>query len=133
MDDTTLDPEADRARARHFSSPLMRPGALAAVFAAAGLHALEHHVERLAEDHANARALAEGLAELPGVEIDPATVSTNIVVFRHPDPAGLCAALERAGVQMGPIGPGQVRAVTHLDVSAEQIERALVAARAVLG
>jgi threonine aldolase len=101
----------------------------AGIIAAGGLYALDHHVARLAEDHANARALAEGLAELPGIEIDPAGVSTNIVVFGCDDPAGLCAALERAGVLMGPIGPGQVRAVTHLDVSREDIDAAIAAAR----
>jgi threonine aldolase len=101
----------------------------AGIIAAAGLYALDHHVDRLAEDHANARTLAEGLAELPGIDIDPATVSTNIVVFGCDDPAGLCDALERAGVQIGPIGPGQVRAVTHLDVSREDIDTALAAVR----
>jgi threonine aldolase len=101
----------------------------AGIIAAAGLYALDHHVDRLAQDHANARTLAEGLAELPGIEIDPATVSTNIVVFGCDDPAGLCDVLERAGVQMGPIGPGQVRAVTHLDVSRGDIDTALAAIR----
>jgi threonine aldolase len=102
----------------------------AGIIAAAGLYALDHHFERLAEDHANARALADGLAQIEGIEIDPATVETNIVVFGHADPAGLCAALERADVLMGPIGPGQVRAVTHLDVDRAGIEQALDAVRA---
>ena len=53
----------------------------AGIIAAACLYALDHHVERLAEDHANARRLAEGLAEIPGIELDPATVETNIVWF----------------------------------------------------
>src|SRR3954468_18064497 len=94
----------------------------AGIVAAAGLYALDHNVERLAEDHENARALAAGLAEIDGIDIDPATVETNIVVFGHPDPRGLCAALERAGVGMGTVGPGQVRAVTHLDVDRAGIE-----------
>jgi threonine aldolase len=100
----------------------------AGIVAAAGLYALDHHVDRLADDHANARALAEGLAEIDGIEIDPATVETNIVVFGHRDPAGLCAALERAGVEMGAIGRG-VRAVTHLDVDRAGIEQAIAAVR----
>jgi threonine aldolase len=101
----------------------------AGIIAAAGLYALDHHVERLAEDHANARALADGLTGIDGIEIDPSSVETNIVVFGHADPAGLCAALERAGVLMGPVGPGQVRAVTHLDVDRAGIEQALDAVR----
>jgi threonine aldolase len=101
----------------------------AGIIAAAGLYALDHHVDRLAEDHENARLLAQGLAEIDGIEIDPAEVETNIVVFGHDDPAGLCAALERAGVLMGVIGPGQVRAVTHLDVDRAGVERALAAVR----
>jgi threonine aldolase len=98
------------------------------IVAAAGLHALDHHVDRLADDHARARRLAEGLAALPGVEIDAATVETNIVIFGVPDAPAFCAALERAGVGMLPVGPDRVRAVTHLDVDDAGIERALEAA-----
>jgi threonine aldolase len=104
----------------------------AGIVAAAGLYALDHHVERLADDHENARVLAEGLAELPGIELEPAEVETNIVVFGFDDAAWLCAELERAGVRMGVIGPGRVRAVTHLDVDRAEIESALVTLRAVL-
>src|SRR6478752_6047632 len=72
------------------------------IVAAAGLYALDHHVERLADDHARAKRLAEGLAELPGVELDPATVETNIVVFEPADARGLAARLEAEhGVRMG--------------------------------
>ena len=78
----------------------------AGVIAAAGLYALDHHVERLAEDHANARALAEGLAEIPGVEIDPATVETNIVVFDVADPEGFCERMLAAGVGSARSTPG---------------------------
>ena len=88
----------------------------AGILAAAGLYALDHHVERLAEDHANARRLAEGLAELPGVEIDLPRVETNIVVFGVPDAYGLCGALYEQGVQVAPLDPRRLRAVTHLDV-----------------
>ncbi|MEA2216887.1 MAG: threonine aldolase [Solirubrobacteraceae bacterium] len=96
------------------------------ILAAGCIHALEHHVERLAEDHANARALAEGLAELPGVQIDPETVETNIVIFEVPD-AALLAERLAPEVDVLAIGPARVRAVTHLDVDREQIEQALEA------
>jgi threonine aldolase len=102
------------------------------IVAAAGLHALDHHVDGLADDHARARRLAEGLAALPGVDIDPATVETNIVIFGVPDAPAFCAALERAGVGMLPVGPDRVRAVTHLDVDDAGIERALEAAEGAL-
>ena len=104
----------------------------AGVIAAAGMYALDHNVERLAEDHENARVLAEGLAELPGIELDPAAVETNIVVFPFADAAWLCAELERRGVRMGVIAPGVVRAVTHLDVDRTGIEKALAVAHDVL-
>ena len=102
----------------------------AGIVAAGALHALEHHVDRLAEDHANARALAEGLAQVPGVTIDPAAVETNIVVFSVPDAPAFCAALAEQGVLMGPLDATTIRAVTHLDVSADDVERAVRAARA---
>jgi threonine aldolase len=102
------------------------------IVAAAGLHALDHHVDGLADDHARARRLAEGLAALPRVDIDPATVETNIVIFGVPDAPAFCAALERAGVGMLPVGSDRVRAVTHLDVDDAGIERALEAAEGAL-
>ena len=108
----------------------------AGIIAAGGVYALQHHVKRLADDHANARRLAEGLAALPGVVLDPSTVETNIVIFdlrgSIDAPSAITALLAR-GVRMGAMGPRSVRAVTHLDVNAEQIDRALEAARAVLG
>ena len=105
----------------------------AGIIAAAGLYALEHNVERLAEDHARARRLAEGLAELPGVSVDPATVDTNIVIFDVADAPALSAALARHDVRIAAIGPTRLRAVTHLDVGDEGIEWALTAARAAVG
>jgi len=102
------------------------------IVAAAGLHALDHHIERLADDHARARRLADGLAAVPGVVIDAATVETNIVIFGVPDAPAFCAALERDGVGMLPVGSSRVRAVTHLDVADEGIERALDAAERAL-
>jgi threonine aldolase len=103
------------------------------IVAAAGLYALDHHVERLADDHANARFLAEGVAELPGVELDPAAVESNIVIFTVPDPGGFVDALARAGVQVSRVGPTLLRMVTHLDVDRAGCERALAAARQALG
>ena len=75
------------------------------IIAAAGLYALDHHVERLADDHARARRLAEGLAALPGVELDPATVETNIVIFAVPDAAAFTAALAAEDVVDEPLRP----------------------------
>ena len=112
----------------------MMGGALrqAGIVAAAGLYALDHNVERLAEDHANARLLAEGIAELAGARIDPALVETNIVIFEVGDPRHLLRALAERGVEMGPMGPGRIRAVTHLDVDRAGVERALAALAEVL-
>jgi threonine aldolase len=104
------------------------------IIAAAGLYALEHHVDRLAEDHVHARRLAEGLAGLPGIAISPGEVETNIVFFELTGaldaPTAVARLLER-GVRMGAVAPRMVRAVTHLDVSADGIERALGAAHQV--
>ena len=108
----------------------------AGIIAAGGIFALRHHVARLAEDHANARRLAEGLAALPGIKLDPASVETNLVFFDLTGSLDAPAAVERLlahGVRMGALGPRTIRAVTHLDVSAAGIDRALAAARAVLG
>jgi threonine aldolase len=97
----------------------------AGILAAAGLYALDHHVERLADDHANAHALAQGLADLPGVEIDVDRVETNIVVFGVPDAFALCGELYDEGVQVAPLDATRVRAVTHMDVTAADVDRAL--------
>jgi threonine aldolase len=102
------------------------------ILAAAALFALDHNVERLAEDHARARRLADGLAELPGIELDPAGVETNIVVFEVPDATEFCRRLEAEGVRMGALDEHEVRAVTHLDVDDAGIERALEAVGSVL-
>ena len=108
----------------------------AGIIAAGGVFALRHHVKRLAEDHANAKRLAEGLAALPGIKLDPATVETNLVFFDLTGSLDAPTAVERMlahGVRMGALGPRTIRAVTHLDVSAPGIERALDAARRVFG
>jgi threonine aldolase len=104
----------------------------AGIVAAAGLYALDHHVERLAEDHANARLLAEGLAATEGVHVDAARVETNIVLIEVDDAGDLAARLEEQGVLLSVLGPQQLRAVTHLDVDRAGVERALSAIRAAL-
>ena len=91
------------------------------ILAAAGLHALDPvhgHVERLADDHAHARLLAEACG------VDPATVDTNIVVVQRPDAAAYVAAAEAAGVRIAMVGSATVRMVTHLDVSTADAEKA---------
>ncbi|HYF74613.1 MAG TPA: beta-eliminating lyase-related protein, partial [Nocardioides sp.] len=88
------------------------------ILAAAGLHALEHHLERLVDDHAHARLLAEACG------VDPATVDTNIVVVRRSDATDFVAAAREEGVLVSAVGPSAVRLVTHLDVSSEDAKRA---------
>ena len=88
------------------------------VLAAAGLHALDHHLERLADDHAHARLLAEAAG------VDPEAVDTNIVVVPTDDAAALLAGLRAEGILAGAVGACVVRLVTHLDVSREDAERA---------
>lgn len=101
------------------------------IAAAGAWYALDHNVARLAEDHDNARTLAEGLAALPGVAIELDALQTNIVVFSVPDAAAFVAALGRHGVLMGALDAVHVRAVTHLDVTSLDIQDALEAAAAV--
>lgn len=106
-------------------------------FAAAALHGVEHHRARLAEDHANARRLAERLAGCAAVQLDLASVQTNIVVFHlkpgAPDAAAVVAAARARGVLLNAFGPRTVRAVTHLDVSAAQCDEAAAQLVALLG
>jgi threonine aldolase len=99
----------------------------AGIVAAGALHALEHHRERLAEDHANARALAEGLASLPGIEVDPHLVETNVVNFRvlHQPAARLYEDLKSQGILVFATSQDTIRAVTHCDVSRRDIETVL--------
>ena len=95
------------------------------IFAAAAEYALDHHLDRLGDDHANARLLAERLAASPAFELDPAAVQTNIVVFRlaagAPDAPSLVAAAREAGVLVVAFNARTIRAVTHLDVTGEQV------------
>lgn len=106
------------------------------IIAAAGLYALDHHVERLAEDHDNARRLAAALAEIPGVAVDPAKIETNIVYFDVTKPGWTAPRLMEAararGVGIGAFGPQTIRVVTHLDVTREDMDAAAAALRACL-
>jgi threonine aldolase len=104
------------------------------VLAACGIVALRDMVERLAEDHANARRLAEGLARVPGIDVEPASVETNIVIVRlraGPEAHGpFVARLRERGVLCASLGTIGVRFVTHCDLGREDVERAIEAARA---
>ena len=93
------------------------------IVAAAGIYALEHHVERLAEDHANARRLAVGLEKL-GLEVDPFP-ETNIVMFKVTDASDFLREISARGVLALAFSESCVRAVTHLDVSEADIDDAL--------
>jgi len=101
----------------------------AGVLAAAGIVALTEMTARLADDHANARRLAEGLAELGGISVEPETVHTNIVFIEvdagRMSAAALAKKLEAAGVRVLASGPRQLRAVTHYHITAEHIYAAL--------
>ena len=102
--------------------------------AAAALYALEHNVDRMADDHVHARRLAEAIAGLPGVEIDVEGVETNLVYINltgRMDSAAVVAAFRARGVRLSALGLRTVRAVTHLDVDAAGIERAIEVAREV--
>jgi threonine aldolase len=97
------------------------------ILAAAGLVALDTMVDRLADDHARARRLAEAVAKRwPDAGCDPTEPhTTNVVLFRHPDPAALLAHLASQGVWAVTLGPGVVRFVTHADVDDDAIEHAV--------
>jgi threonine aldolase len=99
------------------------------VIAAAGIVALETMVDRLAEDHAHARLLAEGLATIPGLRIDPARVQTNIVIFEAADGLTFARRLRELGVATTPIGGGRLRMVTHYGITRADIDEALERAR----
>jgi len=114
---------ARRAR-RMFGGAMRQSG----ILAAAGLYALDNNLSRLAEDHVNARLLAERLANLRGVQLDLATLQSNIVIFRMaegaPDAASIVARAQEKGVLVSAFGERIVRAVTHLDVSPDQCRHA---------
>ena len=107
------------------------------IIAAAGIYALDHHLKRLKEDHQNAKRLAVGLKEFKGVSIDPKHVETNIVIFDVANTgmtgAQVAEAMKKEGVLVHAFGKTQIRLVTHLDVTSEEIERVLKAFEKVLG
>jgi threonine aldolase len=103
------------------------------ILAAAGLHALDHHVERLADDHARARRLAEAVAAKVPDALDPTTVETNIVVISTADAPAVVARARDEGVLLSLLDPTHLRAVTHLDVDDDGIARAIGVAKEVIG
>jgi threonine aldolase len=105
---------AARVRRKRMGGGMRQVG----ILAAAGDHALDHHVERLADDHANARLLADACG------LDPETVDTNIVVVPRDDAAAFVEGAREGGVLVAPVGPRVVRLVTHLDVSRQDAEAA---------
>ena len=117
------------ARARRIRKMLGGGMRQAGVVAAAALHALDHHIERLAEDHRNARILAEAIADTPGLRLDPPEVETNLVWFEVDADLGtareVATALKQNGVLVHPAGPRTLRACTHLDVTTAQIHQAI--------
>ena len=123
---------ANRAR-RRLGGAMRQTG----ILAAAALHGVARHRSRLAEDHANARRIAERLAACAGVQLDLTTVQTNIVVFHlrpgAPDAATVVTRAREQGVLVAAFGPRTVRAVTHLDVSAAQCDAAAERLAALLG
>jgi threonine aldolase len=109
---------------RRFGGAMRQSG----ILAAAGLYALDHNVPRLAEDHANARVIAERIAKLPGIRLDLATVQSNIVIWEMApdalDAAAIVTKTKAAGVLISALAERTVRAVTHMDVSREQCRHA---------
>lgn len=109
---------------RRFGGAMRQSG----ILAAAGLYGLDHNIARLAEDHANARLIAQRIAQLPGLRLDLSTVQTNIVIWEMasdaPDAATIVARAKAEGVLISALGARTVRAVTHMDVDAAQCRRA---------
>lgn len=105
----------------------------AGIVAAAAIYALENHIERMADDHAHARAFAEAIADVPGIQLDPRDVESNLVFFQIDPQLGdamqLSAALREHGVRIGGMGPQTLRACTHLDVSRDQVLQAAAVVR----
>ncbi|HEX7594063.1 MAG TPA: low-specificity L-threonine aldolase [Anaerolineae bacterium] len=108
----------------------------AGVLAAAGIIALETMIDRLADDHANARYLAESIADIPGIALDPARVKTNIVFFDlqpdAPNAAEMAERLAREGVLVGPAGERRMRAVTHYGIERADVETTIGAFKSVI-
>ncbi|MEA3055075.1 MAG: threonine aldolase [Actinomycetota bacterium] len=115
-------------RYKHMLGGAMRQ---AGMMAAGALHALDHHVDRLADDHANAQRLVAGLGAIDGITLASDEFDTNIVIFDVADAPAFVARMAAQGVLLSHFGPTTVRAVTHLDVDAEGIDAAIAAAREV--
>ena len=119
-----------RRRQQTFGGAMRQAG----IIAAGALYGLEHNVDRLAEDHANAKLLGERLADEDAIDINPSDVETNIMYFRIKGMTGLefCDRLLELGVRMGGYQDGRVRAVTHLDISRSDIVKAVDAVHRML-
>ena len=111
---------AARVRRKRLGAGMRQVG----ILAAAGLHALDHHVERLAHDHARAARLARAAADARPGCVDPSGVATNIVAMTVPDAPALVTAAAQHGVALSVVGPRTARAVTHLDVDDAAVEHA---------
>ena len=118
-------------RARRFKQQLGGGFRQAGIIAAGALHALRNNRARLEEDHAHAKMLATGIAQLPGIEIDPSRVETNIVRFRVTSISGgeFATRLYQKGVHVLPSGADGIRAIPHLDISREAVTAAIAAIR----
>lgn len=106
------------------------------ILGAAGLYAIEHHIERLAEDHRNAKKLALALSELPYFTVNLDDVQTNIVYFDVASPLtvqSVIEELEKEGIYLIPTGPNTIRAVTHLDVSPQEIDHTIEVLQHIFG
>jgi threonine aldolase len=99
----------------------------AGIVAAGALYALDHHIERLADDHRNAKIIGQAIADTPGLTLTPSKVDTNLVWFRIDPAAGnakdITAQLKQAGILVHAVGPQKIRICTHLDVTQAQAER----------
>ncbi len=120
-------------KARHWRQRLGGAMRQSGILAAAGLYALDHHIDRLAADHENAHHLAANLAKIPGLTLPTPTIDTNIVLFdlapKAPDPQTFLARCAKAGILLCPFGTRRIRAVTHLDVNADDCLRAAATIR----
>ena len=126
---TSLAKFATHSRAARLATALRQSG----ILAAAGLYALEHHVDRLADDHANACVLADGLAGISGIRVENPAPSTNMVFFRwiasSPTAQRFSSRCEEEGVRFSAMGADRFRAVTHLSISRSDIDTAIAIVR----
>ena len=118
-------------RARRFKKMYGGGFRQAGIIAAGALHALDHHLDRLVDDHANARRFAQAVAAVDGLTVDLDSVQTNIVYFTVPAAEAFSGRLRDAGVDTLALGPRRIRAVFHMDVSHEETDRAIAILREV--